>query len=88
MPIDWNKIANEAATATDEQFSNQISGLTRLNDEEIQSLIFDTGISKEDLVAVLKEIKNATKSNKSKANSISNIGKGLQVLVAIASKLI
>ena len=88
MPIDWNKIATDAANATDEEFSSQISGLTRLNDDEIQSLILDTGISRQDLVVVLKEIKNATKNNKSKANSINNINKGAQVLVAIAAKLI
>lgn len=88
MPIDWNTIADNAATATDAEFSNQISGLTRLNDNEIETLLFETGISKTDLVAVLKEVSHATKSNKAKANSISNIGKGLEVLVAIASKLI
>lgn len=88
MPIDWNKIAKDAAKATDEEFAGQISGLTSLNDAEIQKLIFDTGISKEDLTAVLKEVKNASKGNKAKATAISNINNGVQVLVEIAKKFI
>ncbi|TBX66139.1 hypothetical protein EZL74_11160 [Flavobacterium silvisoli] len=88
MPIDWDKIAENAANSTDEHFSNQISGLTRLNDNEIQKLIFDTGISKQDLVTILKEVQDATKSNEAKARAINNIDKGIQTLVAIASKLI
>lgn len=88
MPINWDEITEQAANATDAHFANQISSLTRLNDDEIQHLIFETGISKQDLTTVIKEIKDATKSNESKANSIKNISKGFDVLVAIAGKLI
>jgi len=88
MPINWNEIAQQAGQATDEQFKNQISSLTRLNDDEIESLIHETGISKENLVSVLKEVKDTTKSNLVKANAINNINKGVGLLVGIASKLI
>lgn len=88
MPTDWNKIAKEAANETDAQFSSKISGLTRLNDDELQSIIMDTGISKQDLTAVLKEVKDATKSNLAKANAIKNISLGVDALVGIASKFL
>lgn len=88
MPTNWNEIASQAGESTDEHFKSQLSSLTRLNDEEIESLINDTGISKEDLSQVLKAIKDATKSNKDKAKAIKNISKGVDVLVGLASKLI
>ena len=88
MSINWDEIASEAGQATDEHFKNKISSLTRLNDDEIETLITETGISKKDLTAVLKEVKDATKSNNAKASAISNIHKGLDLLVGIAGKLI
>ena len=88
MPTNWDDITNQAANAADAHFASQISSLTRLNDKEIESLIFDTGISKQDLALVLKEVKDATKSNVAKATAMKNIGKGLDVLVSIAAKFI
>ena len=75
MPIDWKKIANDA-------------GLTSLNDNEIENLITETGISKKDLASVLMEVEDATKSNEEKAVAISNINKGVSLLVGIAKKFI
>ncbi len=71
-----------------EHFKNQISSLTSLTDNEIENLITDTGISKKDLASVLKEVADATKSNEAKAAAISNINKGVSLLVGIAKKLI
>jgi len=88
MPIDWTKIAAEAGEATDEHFKNQISSLTSLNDNEIENLITETGISKKDLASVLMEVEDATKSNEEKAAAISNINKGVSLLVGIAKKFI
>jgi hypothetical protein len=88
MPTDWKKIAKETGEATDEHFKDQISGLTRLTNNEIESLITDTGISKTDLTSVLKEVEDATKSNEEKAAAISNINKGVGLLVGIAKKII
>ena len=88
MPTNWDDITNQAANAADAHFASQISSLTRLNDSDIEKLIFETGISKQDLASVLKEVKDATKSNEAKASAIRNIGKGLDVLVAIAGKMI
>jgi len=88
MPTNWDQIAKDAANATDAHFSSQISSLTKLNDAQIQTLISETGISKPNFAIVLKEIKDASKSNEAKATAIKNISKGLDVLVAIAGKLI
>ena len=88
MPTDWDKIAREVGRETDDHFKNKISSLTRLNEDEIEFLITETGISKEDLATVLKEVKDAAKSNEAKASAISNINKGVDLLVGIASKLI
>jgi hypothetical protein len=88
MPTDWNKIAEEAVNATDEKFKNQISSLTRFNDDEIEDLIMSSGISKVDLVAVLKEVKDTNKSNEQKAKAIKNITGGVNLLVGIALKLV
>ena len=87
MPTNWDDITNQAADATDAHFASQISSLTSLRDADIEKLL-ETGISKQDLVSVLKEVKDATKSNEAKAKAIGNIGKGLDVLVAIAGKMI
>lgn len=88
MSIDWKKIAKDAGTATDEHFKNQISSLTSLTDNEIENLITETGISKTDLASVLKEVTDATKSNNAKATAISNINKGVNLLVGIVKKVI
>jgi uncharacterized protein Smg (DUF494 family) len=84
----WDEIARQAAGAADDHYAGKISGLTRLNNDEIEQLIFETGISRQNLAEVLKEIKNSAKSNESKAHAISSISKGLDVLVAIAGKLL
>ena len=88
MSIDFKKIAEEAGKATDEHFKNQISSLSSLNDNEIENLITETGISKTDLASVLKEVTDATKSNNAKAAAISNINNGVNLLVGIAKKII
>ncbi len=88
MPINWNEIASEAGESTDEHFKNQMSSLTRLNDQEIEDLIHETGISQQDLANVLKEVKDASKSNVDKAKAIKNISKGVDVLIGLAGKLI
>lgn len=88
MPIDWDKIASEAGTLTDEQFKSEISNLTSLNNSDIENLILQTGVDKRELVKILKELKDSTKSNNAKADAIKNTGKGLNVLIAIAGKFL
>jgi len=86
--IDWKKLSEEAASLTDEQLKSKISSLSRLNDNDIEQLINETGISKIDMVKVLNEVNNASRSNESRANSIKSISKGVDFLVGIIGKLI
>ncbi|HYO21501.1 MAG TPA: hypothetical protein VER36_03780 [Flavisolibacter sp.] len=88
MPNKFEKLAKEAAEMADQEFKNEFSSLTRLNDAETEKIISETGISKQNLAKVLQEVKNATASNEAKANAIKNIDKGVSVLVAIVRKLI
>ncbi|GAA4727981.1 hypothetical protein [Flavisolibacter ginsenosidimutans] len=88
MPNKFDKLVNEAARRTDAEFSNQFTSLTRLTDDDTEKLINDTGISKEDLAKVLKEVKDATASNEQKAAAIQNINNGVSALVAIAKKFL
>jgi hypothetical protein len=85
---DWDDIANQAAKATDEQLANQIASLSQLNDTEIQKIVQQTGISKKDMQKILKVVNDASLSNEEKANSIKSIGNGINILAAIAKKLL
>ncbi|MBN2174005.1 MAG: hypothetical protein JW731_07735 [Bacteroidales bacterium] len=88
MPTDWKKIAEEIGNQTDEQFRSSISSLIRLNDDEIENLINETGISRENLVKVLEVVRDATKTNSDKATAINNINKGMSLLVGLAGKFL
>jgi hypothetical protein len=88
MSNNWDEIANEAGQTTDEQFKSRISSLTRLQDSEIDTLINETGISQQNLVEVIKAVKDATQSNNAKAAAIQNISKGVEVIVGLAAKFI
>lgn len=88
MPNKWDKIADEAAAVTKEKFKSEISSLTRLNDSEVLRIISETGIRKEDLATILKEVKDSAKSNAAKAQAISKINKGVAALVEITGKLL
>ncbi len=86
MP-DFKKLAQDAAAETDAQFVSRVSDLTRLRSTELQKLL-DEGMKREDIVAVLDVVKAAGLSNQQKAKNIAGIGKGLEVLVGLASKLL
>jgi ribosome-binding protein aMBF1 (putative translation factor) len=88
MPNKFERLAKEAAQMADEEFKMEFSSLTRLNDSEIEKIIDESGISKQDLAQVLKEVKNATASNEAKATAIKNINNGVEALIGIAKKLL
>lgn len=88
MVLNWKDLATKAAQNTDEEFKKKISGLTRLNDQEIEELISESGIDKENFISILKEIKDASKSNEEKAKVIMAIEKGTDLIIGIVSKLI
>ncbi|CAM1354073.1 hypothetical protein [Tenacibaculum halocynthiae] len=86
--INWNKIANEAASQTDSEFNTQITSLTNLNITEVDTFIQESNISNANALKVLKIIGNATDNNNSKATAISTIENGVNFLVKLASKIV
>ena len=89
MPnLSIDEIIAKAKTDTDNKFKNKVSSLTTLTNQEIDKLLNSTGIKKENFAAVLKEINDATKSNEDKVKAITNISKGVSLLVGIAQKLL
>jgi hypothetical protein len=88
MANKYDKLAGEAQAITDNQFKERFASLTTLNDNDIGKIITTTGITKENLAALLVEIKNATEFNNNTAQSIIKIQNGVQALVAITKKLL
>lgn len=88
MPSKYDKLVDEAQAITDEKFRERFSSLTSMSEADIGKIIKSTGISKENLAALLVEIKNATEYNDKLAKSIGNIQGGVQALVAITKKLL
>ncbi|MFK8058592.1 MAG: hypothetical protein AB8B78_00710 [Polaribacter sp.] len=86
--IDWNALAEKAASQTDTEFKTQLAGLTSLKTSEIDTFITESNISNKDALSVLKEINNAALSNNQKASSISNIQNGVGFLVKLVSKVV
>jgi methionyl-tRNA synthetase len=83
-----DEIIAKAKTDTDNKFKNKVAILTSLTNTEVDGLMNDTGIKKENFAAVLKELADATKSNEDKVKAITNISKGVGLLVEIAKKVI
>ena len=88
MANKYDKLAGDAQAITDTQFKERFASLTALNDNDIGKIISSTGITKENLAALLVEIKNATEFNNNTAQSIIKIQNGVQALLAITKKLL
>jgi len=78
--IDWDNLANQAATQTDTQFNTTIASLTRMNITEIDTFIKESNISNANAIKVLQEINNAA--------AIANINNGVSFLVSLANKIV
>ena len=79
----YDAFADRAAEMTDAEFRNKFAALTRLNMSDLEKIIKETGISQQDMAALLKEVKAATNSNEKKATAISNINGGITTLNAM-----
>ena len=88
MANKFDKLAKESAQMADEEFREEFAKLTRLNDAEIETIIDETGISKQDLAELLRKVKDSTASNEAKAKSIQKINNGVSALIGIARKFI
>lgn len=86
--IDWNALANNAASQTDSEFNSVLAGLTSLKASEIDTFIAQSNISNANAVKVLQEINNTTTSNMQKAQAIATIENGVGFLVSLVTKII
>ena len=86
--INWNELAEKAASQTDSEFKSQLAGLTSLKTSEIDTFISESNISNTDALSVLKELNNASLANNEKASAISNIQNGVGFLVKLVSKVV
>lgn len=86
--IDWDSLANQAATQTDTEFNTTIASLTRMSITEIDTFIKESAISNANAIKVLQEINNAAASNNAKADAISNIDNGVSFLVSLANRIV
>ncbi len=86
--INWDDLANQAASQTDDQFKTQMASLTNLKVSEIEAFIAQSSITNANAVKVLQQINDATASNNQKAGAIANVDKGVNFLVSLVSKIV
>jgi len=85
--IDWKALAKKAKEKTVKDLSIEISSLTRLNDDEITSIVNESKIDKDKFIEVLEVVKDTSLDNKRKAEALSKIDKGIGALVGLVEKL-
>ncbi|WP_295231658.1 hypothetical protein [Sediminibacterium sp.] len=88
MNNQWQKKAKQAQKETDAQLANQINQLTHIDAKELQALLDENSMNTADFNALIKLIKDQTKSNNDKIKALSNIQNGLELLIGLAGKLI
>lgn len=81
----WDKLLDEAEKLTNKQLQKRISSLTSLSDDKIAKIIKETGISKTDIVEVLRIVNDARIKNNDKAQAIKKINGGLEALLKVSS---
>ncbi|TDQ29745.1 hypothetical protein [Tenacibaculum caenipelagi] len=86
--INWNNIAQQATSQTDNEFNQQLANLTNLKVSEVDALIKESKITNANAVKTLKLIDDATASNNEKAKALSNIENGIGFVISLVSKLV
>lgn len=81
----WDKLLDEAEKLTNKQLQKRISSLTSLSDDKIAKIIKETGISKTDIVEVLRIVNDARIKNNDKVQAIKKINGGLETLLKVSS---
>ncbi|MDP1974003.1 MAG: hypothetical protein Q8J87_13575, partial [Sediminibacterium sp.] len=61
---------------------------THIDAKELQALLDENSMNTADFNALIKLIKDQTKSNNDKIKALSNIQNGLEILIGLAGKLI
>lgn len=90
MDFDWDKIEseiNDAADATDLALESKISSLTRMNEDEINSL-FPEQADKEKLIKLMKIVKQSSDENETKVRLVNNIEELAGTAVKLLAKLV
>ena len=82
------KKAKQAQKETDAELANQINQLTHIDAKELQALLDENSMNTADFNALIKLIKDQTKSNNDKIKALSNIQNGLELLIGLVGKLI
>jgi hypothetical protein len=75
-----------AAQGTKTDLADEIAKRTVLSSDEVRKLM--TGIDKDVLARTVAEVMHATKTNNQKAQAVTNIAGGVEVLVKIATLLL
>ena len=88
MNNQWQKKAKQAQKETDAELANQINQLIHIDAKELQALLDENSMNTADFNALIKLIKDQTKSNNDKIKALSNIQNGLELLVGLVGKLI
>ncbi|HPH36393.1 MAG TPA: hypothetical protein PL108_01955 [Sediminibacterium sp.] len=88
MNNQWQKKAKQAQKETDAELANQINQLTHIDAKELQALLDENSMNTADFNALIKLIKDQTKSNNDKIKALSNIQNGLELLIGLVGKLI
>ncbi len=87
MSQTWQDILQAAGQKTDAEFASQLSSLTHLTDDEINT-IAPTNIDKVNLTKLLKVVNDSTLNNSQKADAIKNATDILNIAVPLISKLL
>ena len=92
MPVDWDKFDREidaaierSASKTDGQLASKISSITRMTDEEVQSLFPEAADAKK-LADLIKIVQSADDRNKKVQNIVSNAEKYGGVMLTLLEK--
>ena len=92
MPINWDKFQasldeniERAGEKTDQELANQVSGITRLTDEEIKKMFPDPADVKK-LAELMQIVKQASDRNDKINNIVSNAEKYGGIILNLLSK--
>ncbi|MFC1816814.1 hypothetical protein ACFL0M_12985 [Thermodesulfobacteriota bacterium] len=85
--INWDNIITGALIKTDNEFAAELSGLTRLTDDELKAFV-KTPAQKETFVKLISVIRDNTLDNNKKAEAINNIAGALEMIVPLLVKFV
>ena len=85
--INWDDLANKASSITEMDLQKDLNDLTNFTAKDLDLTIKESAISQQNAYLIIEELKDATRSNKEKIHTISNINNGVNFLVSLVGKL-